>query len=47
MRSSPTRAVVQVPGLQKLMHYICKQGFKHHVALNETVSSIRNRFQIG
>jgi L-fucose isomerase-like protein len=28
-----TRAVVEVPGLQKLMHYICKQGFEHHVAM--------------
>lgn len=28
-----TRAVVEVPGLQKLMHYICKNGFEHHVAM--------------
>lgn len=29
-----SRAVVEVPGLQKLMHYICKNGFEHHVAMN-------------
>ncbi len=29
-----TRAVVQVPGLQKLLKYVCKNGFEHHVAMN-------------
>ena len=29
-----SRAVVEVPGLQKLMRYICKNGFEHHVAMN-------------
>ena len=24
--------VVEIPGLQKLLHYICEQGFEHHVA---------------
>jgi len=28
------RAVVEVPGLQQLMRYICKNGFEHHVAMN-------------
>jgi len=28
------RAVVEVPGLQKLMRHICKNGFEHHVAMN-------------
>ncbi len=28
------RAVVEVPGLKKLMHYICKNGFEHHVAMS-------------
>jgi L-fucose isomerase-like protein len=27
------RAVVQVPGLPKLMQYICRNGFEHHVAM--------------
>ena len=28
------RAVVDIPNLQKLMRYICKNGFEHHVAMN-------------
>lgn len=27
------KAVVKVPGLQKLMHFICRNGFEHHVAI--------------
>ena len=26
--------VVEIAGLQKLLHYICEQGFEHHVAAN-------------
>ncbi len=26
--------VVEIPHLQKLLHYICQQGFEHHVAAN-------------
>ena len=26
--------VVRVPGLQTLLHYICENGFEHHVAAN-------------
>jgi L-fucose isomerase-like protein len=33
-RPSAARAVVEVPGLQKLMRYICKNGFEHHAAMN-------------
>ena len=29
-----TRAVVEVPELQKLMRYICRNGFEHHAAMN-------------
>ena len=29
-----SRAVVEVPDLQKLMHHICRNGFEHHVAMN-------------
>jgi L-fucose isomerase-like protein len=29
-----TRAVVQVPRLQKLMRTICRDGFEHHAAMN-------------
>ncbi len=28
-----SRAVVQVPNLQKLMQHICKNGFEHHAAM--------------
>jgi L-fucose isomerase-like protein len=27
------RAVIRVPGLQRLLKYICKNGFEHHVAM--------------
>jgi len=33
------RAVVEVPGLQKLMRYICKNGFEHHAAMNASRSA--------
>jgi L-fucose isomerase-like protein len=33
------RAVVAVPGLQKLMRYICKNGFEHHAAMNASHSA--------
>jgi L-fucose isomerase-like protein len=26
--------VAEVPNLQKLLHYICDNGFEHHVAFN-------------
>ena len=29
-----SRAVVEVPGLQKLLKYVCKNGFEHHAAMN-------------
>ena len=28
-----SRAVVQIPELQKLMRYICRNGFEHHTAM--------------
>ena len=28
-----TRAVAHVPSLQKLMRYVCRQGFEHHVVM--------------
>jgi L-fucose isomerase-like protein len=28
-----TKAVVNIPHLQKLMHHICKDGFEHHAAM--------------
>jgi L-fucose isomerase-like protein len=36
-----SRAVVHTPGLQKLLAYICRNGFEHHVAMTDKhVSSI-------
>jgi L-fucose isomerase-like protein len=34
--------VIRVPKLQKLLHYICENGFEHHVAINlsQTASAI-------
>jgi L-fucose isomerase-like protein len=26
--------VVEIPQMQKLLHYICENGFEHHVAAN-------------
>ena len=31
-----TRAVAEVPRLQDLMRYICRNGFEHHAAMNAT-----------
>lgn len=33
------RAVVEVPGLQRLMRHICRHGFEHHAAMNASHSS--------
>jgi len=34
-----SRAVVEVRGLQKLLQYVCKNGFEHHVAMNASHSA--------
>ncbi|MGA2444373.1 MAG: L-fucose/L-arabinose isomerase family protein [Opitutaceae bacterium] len=34
LRTFGTRAVARVPQLQKLMRYICNEGFEHHVVMN-------------
>jgi len=35
--------VVEIPDLQDLLHYICEQGFEHHVAANfSSVAEIVN-----
>jgi L-fucose isomerase-like protein len=31
--------VVRIPGLQHLLHYICENGFEHHVAANFSTSA--------
>jgi L-fucose isomerase-like protein len=34
LRTFGGAGVVEIPGLQKLLRYICEQGFEHHVAAN-------------
>lgn len=34
-----TRAVAHVPKLQKLMRYVCRQGFEHHVVMTQSKSA--------
>ena len=34
LKTFGSRAVVHVPHLQKLMRYICKNGYEHHVAMS-------------
>jgi L-fucose isomerase-like protein len=34
LKTFGTRAVVEVPRLQELMHFICRRGFEHHTAMN-------------
>ena len=35
-----SRAVAEIPNLQKLLKYICKNGFEHHVAINPSHSAM-------
>jgi L-fucose isomerase-like protein len=28
--------VVRIPNFQRLLHYVCENGFEHHVAVNPT-----------
>jgi L-fucose isomerase-like protein len=41
------RAVVEVPGLQRLLRHICKHGFEHHVAMSasECAAVLAEAFQ--
>ena len=34
LRTFGTRAVARVPRLQKLLRYVCSEGFEHHVVMN-------------
>jgi L-fucose isomerase-like protein len=33
------RAVARVPGLQRLMRYVCREGFEHHVVMTVSQSA--------
>lgn len=41
------RAVAKVPNLQKLMHYVCRNGFEHHVVMNasKTAAILKEAFE--
>jgi L-fucose isomerase-like protein len=34
LKTFGNRAVAKIPDLQKLMHYVCRNGFEHHVVMN-------------
>jgi hypothetical protein len=34
LKTFGTRAVVHVPELQRLMQFVCRNGFEHHAAMN-------------
>ena len=34
-----SRAVAEIPNLRQLLHYICKNGFEHHCAMNPAQSA--------
>lgn len=36
LKTFGTRAVARVPDLRRLMAYVCKQGFEHHVVMNQS-----------
>lgn len=39
METFGCRASVEVPGLQRLLHYVCKNGYEHHAAMNASRSA--------
>ncbi len=41
------RAVAKIPDLQKLMQYVCRNGFEHHVVMNasKTASILKEAFE--
>lgn len=41
------RAVSKIPNLQKLMQYVCRNGFEHHVVMNasKTVAILKEAFE--
>ena len=47
LKTFGTRAVVRVPELQKLMRYICRNGFEHHAAMNasHTAGTLEEAFE--
>ncbi len=48
LRTFGNRAVAQVPDLQGLMRYICREGFEHHVVMNasHTAAVLEEAFRV-
>jgi len=46
LKTFGTRAVAQVPRLQRLLHYVCANGFEHHVIMtrSKTASALAESF---
>lgn len=47
LKTFGNRAVAQIPKLQDLMHYVCKNGFEHHVVMNasHTSAALKEAFE--
>lgn len=47
LKTFGNRAVAEVPKLQKLMRYICREGFEHHVVMNasRTAAVLKEAFE--
>ena len=39
LRTFGTRAVAHIPGLDRLMRFVCKHGFEHHVVMNQSLTA--------
>ncbi len=48
LKTFGTRAVAEVPDLQGLMRYICREGFEHHVVMNasHTAAVLEEAFSV-
>ncbi|EDY82405.1 L-fucose isomerase, C-terminal domain protein [Verrucomicrobiia bacterium DG1235] len=47
LKTFGNRAVAEVPKLQKLMRYVCREGFEHHVVMNasHTAAILKEAFE--
>jgi L-fucose isomerase-like protein len=47
LKTFGNRAVAQIPNLQDLMQYICRNGFEHHVVMNASKTAGRLKEALG
>jgi len=47
LKTFGNKAVAQIPGLQGLMNYVCRNGFEHHVVMNasHTSAALKEAFE--